>query len=90
MTTGDWKVQIARGALSMMQSSSEVVVGQFGKWKIESATHMQSALVVMVGIPLDITDEQLKQGVIEGHCPEATPKAQARPEQISCKQLLCG
>ena len=42
----------------------------------------------MVGVPLDITDEQLKQGVIEGLRPEAAPEAQARLEQIACKRLL--
>ena len=63
-------------------------MGKFGKWNIESATHMQSASVVMMGVPLDITDEQLKQGVIEGLRPEAAPEAQARLEQIACKRLL--
>ena len=87
-TTGDWKVQIARGAISLMRSSSEVAVGQFRKWNIESATHMQSASVVMMGVPLAITDEQLNQGVIEGLRPEPAPEAQVRLEQIACKRLL--
>ena len=63
-------------------------MGQFGKWNIESATHMQSASVIMMGVPLDITNEQLKQGVIEGLRPEAAPEAQVRVEQIAYKQLL--
>ena len=74
-TTRYWKVQIACGALFMMQTISEVAVGQFEKWKIESATHMhQNASVVMMGVSLDVTDGQLKQGLVERLRPKAAPE----------------
>lgn len=64
--TGDWKVRIACGILLMMKLRSEVVVGHLGNRSIESAEHILSAPVVMVGAPLNRMNEQLKQGVIEG------------------------
>ena len=43
--------------------------------------------MVMVGVPLSITDEQLKKGVIEGLRPEVAQEAHARLEKIECKRL---
>ena len=60
---------------------------RYGKWRIEASKTQQSTSLVMERVPLEITDEQITNGVMAGLRPEMVPEARGKLANISCKRM---
>ena len=84
--TWDWKVQIARGAIQLLQDGQEMMMDKYDKWRIEASRTQHPTSLAMKGVPTDISEEHIIAGVMAGLRPEIDPEARGKLANISYLQ----
>ncbi len=87
LSTGSFKVQLADAAYDMIKSEKTVELPPWGVWDIGVDVLTQGPSLVVTGVPEGLSEQDVKEQIVEGTSPNVPEGAQAHLQAIKIQRL---